>query len=147
MKKLTRLSTGISKGIVTKALPMRKPLQTLEAAPDPIEGVVDYTDDVETDAAAELSAVQAGFRDRAKAESERFKTATGSNFYFCVVFDDGDQADAFLTAVGVGKSEGDQFVDGRRLSDRMGITIPESKLAKGRAFKIDTKLTRLSKAS
>lgn len=141
-KELKRLQSNVLKAGGAKKRPIRKPLLPLQPATDPIVGVVDYTGDVESDAKQELDAIQSGFRDRLKGEADRFKVATGSNYCFCVVFDDGDQADAFLNAVGVGKSESDLFVDGRKLADRLGIAIPESKLVLGRKFKVDGKLAK-----
>lgn len=143
-KPLKKLQASIGKAANAKPLPIRKPLKTLEPVPDPIAGVVDYTDDIECDASAELNAVQSGFRDRMKQEQERFAGATGSNFYFCVVFDDGDQVDAFLKATGIGPTEGDLFVDGRKLADRLGIAVPESKIRLDRPLNVDPKLKRLT---
>ena len=52
-KPLSRLQSVIAKSAVpAKLLPVRKPLKPLGPSPDPIEGVVDYTGDVESDANA-----------------------------------------------------------------------------------------------
>ena len=147
MKPLNRLSPAAlpkPQGL-SKPLPVRKPLQTLEPAPDPIEGQVDYTGQIDTDAAAELGAVEKGFRERMREEADRFKGATASDFYTCVVFDDGEQCTAFLKALGLDKG-GDLFVDGRVLADKLGIELPKSQLntAAPRKSKIDPKLTRLA---
>jgi hypothetical protein len=136
---------GIPTGMKSKKLlPMRKPLQTLADAPDPIEDKVAYTDDLATDAALELDAVAIGFRERMKEEAARQKGATDSGFYFCVVFDDGAQASAFLKGVGFPPGS-DLFVDGRVLADMLNIPIPASEAAlKPRLGKIDQKLVRLT---
>ena len=100
----------------------RPTLPSLKPAPDPLKGLKP-TDSVETDAAAELDAVQAGFRERAQQEAERFQDATDTGYYTCVVFSNRAQNDAFLEAIGkLGKD--DLYLDGRDLARIMGIDLP-----------------------
>jgi hypothetical protein len=126
-----------------KPVAIRKALDSVPNAPDPIKGKVDYTGDIEADAAAELGAVEIGFRERMKEEAERFKGATGSDFYFVAVFDDGDQATAFLKGAGF-TGGGDLFIDGRKLADAMGIELPASQVTARKIGKPDAKLVRLA---
>lgn len=130
---------------IVKPSIIRKPLQSVPEAPDPIKGHVDYTGDIESDAAEELGAVEIGFRQRMKEEAERVNSTTGSDFYFVAVFDDGDQVSAFLKAAGL-IGGGDLFIDGRKLADAMGIELPVSQVTarKPKIGKPDAKLTRLT---
>jgi hypothetical protein len=100
----------------------RPPLPSLKKAKDPLKGV-QVPDDIEEAVEVELNAVQQGFRDRQKAEAERFLDATDSGFYTCVVFSNRAQNDAFLRAIGK-LGEGDLFIDGRDLAALMKIDLP-----------------------
>jgi len=62
---------------------------------DPL-GEVEYSGDLAQDAAAELTALEQGYRDRAKQENNRFRDATDSEYWFAVWFKAGAEKDAFL---------------------------------------------------
>lgn len=144
MKKLERLvkpAAGIGAG---KPIRMRKALPSMQPGTDPLADL-ELTGDVDRDSEIELDAIQAGFRDRAKQEAERFKNATDSTYYFCVVFESGDQASAFLAGVGHPRSAGDLFIDGRELADRLGIALPAADIRYNTSSKIDAKLKRLAR--
>lgn len=111
-------------------------------APDPL-GHLESTSDIEADSAADIGAIAAGFRERAKQEAERFKTATATDYYTCLVFQSGEQLTAFLRAVGVG-SPGDMFIDGLELADRLGVELPKASVPTNISSKIDPKLARLT---
>jgi len=106
----------------------RPPLPSMERAPDPLAGV-DLPDDPEGSAAAELDAVQKGFRARAAKEAARFNDATDTGYYTCLVFENRAQLDAFLAALDLSQ-EGDLYLDGREVAARMGISIePADRIA------------------
>ncbi len=90
-------------------------------APDPLAGV-EYTGNVEKDAAAELSALEAAFRERRKDEDKRFKQATDSEFWFAACFPSRESKDAFLSAVGAARL-GDKYIDGVALAKILGIEL------------------------
>ena len=144
MSALKRPNTSIPKAGKGGGLKkIRKPLVSLQSVEDPInEDAV--TGNVEQDAAQELTDVQAGFRERMKQEQERFLTATDSSYYFSVVFESGEQASAFLQAVGL-DGDGDLFIDGRELADVFGVELPEANVNFKRQFGPDKKLAKLAK--
>ena len=144
-KPLERLVKPIGRaGAGLKPVRMRKPLPSLQPGADPLEDLAP-SGDAGADSAAELDAIQAGFRDRARQEAERFKNATDSAYYFCVVFESGDQASAFLAGVGHPRQAGDLFIDGRELADRLGIDLPKADIRYNTSSKIDAKLKRLAR--
>jgi hypothetical protein len=53
-----------------------------EPEPDPMADV-EYTGDLEEDSKRELTALQKGFRERARREQERFELATDSEYWIC----------------------------------------------------------------
>jgi hypothetical protein len=84
---------------------------------------IDETGNPEIDCAAELDAVQEGFRNRAKDESNRFKLATDSEYWACLCFQTREQKEAFLAALGV-LVHGDKYLDGQIVANKLGITLP-----------------------
>lgn len=105
---------------IPKAPPILPPHPDERPAPDPLAGVV-YTDNLERDAAAELSALEAGFRQRMQEERERFKVATSSEYFSVVVFLDERQRNAFLATYGL---EPSRYIDGRLLAHALGVDLP-----------------------
>ena len=87
--------------------------------PDPLADV-DYTGDLEVDAKAELNAMQQGFRDRAKAENERFIRAVDSEFWVCLCFRSREDKEAFLQAANLLK-DGDKYLSGYLAAERLGV--------------------------
>lgn len=99
--------------------------ETPEVASDPFAGV-QYTGDVETDAKKEISALLAGFQQRAAAEEKRRRQATDSEFWFCVCFPTREEKDAFLRAIDMFE-HGDKYLDGMKLAKKLGIdNLPAS---------------------
>lgn len=94
-----------------------------EPDPDPLEDV-NYTGDIVEDSKAELTAVQQGFRDRAKREAERFRLATDSEYWVAVCFKSRDDKDAFLARAGLA-GIGDKYLDGYAVARKLGITVTE----------------------
>lgn len=136
--------TGVPSPIKAKpTAPRRAPLAAFAPAPDPIDESK-YPGTLQGDADVELGQIQAGFRDRMKAEAERFKSATDAGYYFVVAFESGEQAGAFLASVGVTPTNGgDLYIDGRVLADCMGIALPKADVRYNPGALPDRKLTAL----
>jgi len=103
----------------------RPTLPSMKPAKDPLKGLKD-TGTAEGDTAQELTAMQAGFRERAKQESERFEDATDSGYYTCLVCENRAQLDALLGGLrdlGMNIPE-DMFLDGRDLAKVLNISLP-----------------------
>lgn len=131
--------TAAPAGPKPRALKPRPPLPIDEPAPDPFMAV-EFSEDPEVASEQQLDALSAGFRERAKAEAERFKSATATDYYCTLVFRSGAQVEAFFAAAGMPNNE--RFVDGCELADRLGFTLPEASVPKLRDS-TDPKLTRL----
>jgi hypothetical protein len=89
--------------------------------PNVLDGV-DYTGDLEQDSKAELTAVQQGFRDRAKREQKRFEAAVDTEYWFCVCFKTRADKNAFLAAAGL-KPVGDKYLDGYAVARKLGVPV------------------------
>lgn len=91
----------------------------LSASPvsDPLAGVAP-TGDLAADAAAELSALESGYRERAKMEVSRFKDATDSEFWFAVCFKTREDKEAFLKEFGLWNF-GDKYLDGAKVASQL----------------------------
>lgn len=111
------LSAPIPKGRSARAI-------VAPPEPDPLAGV-EYTGDIETDAAEELSALSSAFRDRRRREDRRFKQATDSEFWLALCFEDRAQKEAFLAAFNVARF-GDKYLDGRKVAHALGVEISRS---------------------
>lgn len=116
-------------------------LSTMREAPDPIDESR-YTGSPEADAKIELEQVVTGFLARAKAEQERFETATDTGYYTTLVFDSAEQCTAFLRAVGI-TGDDDDFVDGRAVAHRFGIELPRVEYRGNPSPRIDPRLAAL----
>lgn len=81
------------------------------------------TGDAEADSAADLTAVQAGFRARAQDESGRKALVTDSEFWACLCFQTRAQKDAFLRALKL-LELGDKYIDGEAAAKVLGIELP-----------------------
>lgn len=97
----------------------RRPKYTRE--PDPLKAV-EYTGDLQQDAATEISALEQGYRDRAKEEAARFKRATDSEYWFAVCFDSREEKDRFLQRAGLADI-GDKYLDGREVANRLSVDL------------------------
>ena len=119
----------------------RDPLPSMAKAPDPLKGVK-LPDDIEESPQVELTAVQKGFRERAAQEADRFQDATDSGYYFCGVFANRAQLDAFLDYIGM-KGKGDLFIDGREMCAALGIQLPPAEIRPASRAKIDKDFANL----
>lgn len=140
MRKPERLSI---RPVAVAAKPTRiRPPRTLpidDPAPDPLVGV-EFSPDIEEASTQQLDAIQSGFRERAKAEAERFKSTTDTGYYVTVVFQSAEQVDAFLAKAGI-ETPG-RFIDGLEMADAFGVDLPKATVPR-MAPKIDRKLSRL----
>ena len=119
------------------------PLPSFLPARDPIDESK-YPGNCQGDAEIELNQVQAGFRDRMKAEADRFKNATDARYYFVVAMESGDQVDALLRGLGLSARDGgDLLIDGRILAEKMGIALPPADVRYNTSAKVDSRLASL----
>lgn len=84
------------------------------------------TGNAETDSAADLDAVQAGFRERAKDDKSRKALATDTEFWACLCFQTRAQKEAFLSALKL-LDLGDKYIDGLDAAQRLGIDLPDER--------------------
>ncbi len=90
---------------------------------DPLKDV-EYTGDLPADSAAEMTALQQGFKQRAEAEKDRFRKATDSEFWFAVCFTSREDKEAFLKAANAKKNlMGDKYLDGYKLAKLLGLDM------------------------
>lgn len=82
-------------------------------------------DNMEAQSTQELNELQQGFRNRAKAEAERFDLVTDSEFWCCFCFQSRDQKEAFLAALKL-LPLGDKYIDGVRAAKELGIKLPSA---------------------
>ena len=87
--------------------------------------VPEQTGSAEVDSAADLDAVQEGFRKRAHDEGKRFALATDTEYWSCICFQTREQKEAFLSALGVLKY-GDKYLDGALVAKALGIDLPSA---------------------
>lgn len=113
-----------------------------EDAPDDPVGEIDYPGTADGDMKATLDAVGSAFAKRAKAEAQRFKNATDSEYWFAVVFETREQKEAFLRFMKWQK-EGDKYLDGIRLAEKVKCPLPAAEVPYV-AAKPDKKLNELS---
>lgn len=100
------------------ALLRQNPVPQLVDMPEP-EG------NAELDSFADLDAVQAGFRKRAKMEASRFKKATDSEYWFAVCFQTREQKEAFLRAMKLIEL-GDKYLSGELVAKQLGVDLPSA---------------------
>lgn len=93
--------------------------------PDPLDAV-EYTGDLEEDAARELTALEESYRARAKREADRVKDVGDPSYWFAVCFASEAQKLAFMDSLRVRKHaiRDYQYIDGRVLASAMGINLP-----------------------
>lgn len=122
LPKLPKTPKGAGKpGKLPKLAKM--PTKPSDPIPDPLADV-EYTDNLEVDSARELSALEEGFRARAKNEEKRFFAATDSEFWLAVCFQDREERDRFLAALGAAdraKTVGGRYISGRDLAALLDI--------------------------
>lgn len=97
----------------------------------------------EQESLAEVDEAKQALKAAAKAERAGIVEQQDSAYWFSVYFATRAQRDAFLSALGAaGLLEDDQHINGRRLAERLGVSIGES--PRVRSFRADTKLSDLS---
>lgn len=76
---------------------------------------------------SQLPEVAKAFRERKRAEKDRFTQTVDSEHWFCVCFDSRAQKEAFLLALKWSQAvEADKYLDGVALADKIGVTLPEA---------------------
>jgi len=123
VKPLKRLGSKLSLREGPKSL--RAPLAFIPKAKDPCEDLEEAKTN-EKSIAQEVGAIQNAMVQRLKADAKRKELATSSDDYFTVAFESGEQATAFLQAVGY-KTVHDAFIDGLILADLLQIKLPAAK--------------------
>jgi hypothetical protein len=103
----------------------REPLlEDFAPARDPLVNLPD-TGSVQKTALVELEAVQTAFYERRNSEKHRSITQFDTEYWFAVIFEDRDQKEHFLQALGI-IQHGDKYVDGRILAECLSIELPAS---------------------
>lgn len=69
---------------------------------------------------SDLTDLQRGFKERAAREEQRFRDATDSEYWFCVVFASRDHKERFLRQTGLWE-HGDKYLDGDVFADALGV--------------------------
>lgn len=91
---------------------------TAPAPPNDPFGDIEYTGDLETDAAEELTAAQAAFRDRAKTYKKQRLMVEDSEFWVAVCFRTRDDKEAFLRDHNL-LHLGDKYLNGYLVADAL----------------------------
>lgn len=112
----------------------RQELAEFQLAPDPL-AKVEYTGDLERDSAAELEAIDAGWRERRAREQQRVNDELDSENWIAVVFETRAQKEAFLQALNL-LEHGDKYLDGRDVAKALNVDLPPS----GRVFRPEPKI-------
>lgn len=94
----------------------------LDPDKDPLKGVK-YTGSAEQDSKAEMSELLKAFKENARNEAQQFQDNTDSEYWCCLVFQNRDQKEAFLKAVGW-FAHGDKYLDGKFVAKKMGVALP-----------------------
>jgi len=134
-----RIPGASATGRILPPIKRRPDLETMKAAPDPIDESR-YPGELEGDQEAELDMVAEGFRERMKNEAKRFGDATDSSYYFVAVFESPAQAAAFTKALQLPDK---RFIDGRAMADRLGIDLPAGGIKLNPSPRLDPTLSRL----
>jgi len=121
---------------------IKRKAKKVKKVKNPLDSVK-LTGNAETDSAAGDSAVLKAFKERDKAERERFRLATDSEFWFAVCFQSREQKEAFLKAV-EWFEHGDKYLDGWYVAKKLGIDIPEVDIKYNTSSRIDKKLLELT---
>lgn len=104
----------------------------------------DATGNLEEDSAADLTALQQGFRNRAMQEGARFELAVDTEYWACLCFQTREQKEAFLAALNI-LEFGNKYIDGQLVADRLGVSLPSANVPYNTSVKVDKKLAELVK--
>lgn len=103
---------------------------------------------VEERATRVLSEAEQAFKDRAKAEADRFELATDSEYWLAIGFQSRAQKEQFLAALreklGL-KDDGDKYLDGWEVAKALGITLDRVEVPYNTSGKIDKKWLSLAR--
>lgn len=88
---------------------------------------IEYTGNDATDAKAEFNEAQKAFAERNRKEQERFRLATDSEYWCCLVFQTREQKEAFLSTMKWIR-HGDKYIDGVKVAREMGVEIPAAQV-------------------
>jgi len=97
---------------------------------------VDFTGDYEKDAEIELSETLKGFKARAKAEADRFKIATDTEYWACLCFQTREQKEFFLKALSL-IDIGDKYLDGQEVARVLGVELPNANVPYNTSERVD----------
>ena len=89
--------------------------------------VIEYTGNDEVDTAQEFNEVQKGFMERNRAEQERFRLATDSEYWCCLVFQSREQKEQFLQAM-KWMVHGDKYIDGVKVAKTLNVELNSVKV-------------------
>ena len=89
--------------------------------------VIEYTGNDEVDTAQEFNEVQKGFMERNRAEQERFRLATDSEYWCCLVFQSREQKEQFLQAM-KWMVHGDKYIDGVKVAKSLNVELNSVKV-------------------
>ena len=89
--------------------------------------VIEYTGNDEIDAEQEFNEVQKGFMERNRAEQERFRLATDSEYWCCLVFQSREQKEQFLQAM-KWMVHGDKYIDGVKVAKSLNVELNSVKV-------------------
>lgn len=102
------------------------------------------TGDPEVDSIADLNEIEAGFRNRAKQESNRFDLVIDTEYWYCTCFQSRKQKEQFLAALKI-LEFGDKFLDGLLVAERLGIKLDPVEIPFNPTPRIDPKLASFVK--
>jgi hypothetical protein len=112
-------------------------LRALKKNPPPqYVDLPELTGDPEKDSHADLTAVQEGFRKRAKDEGRRFELATDTEYFACLCFQTREQKEIFLKAMNL-LQFGDKYLDGQKVAKELGVDLPPADVPYNVSSKID----------
>lgn len=105
--------------------------------PEPEEEQEDSLEALEGDCLKEMDEVSKGFRERMKAENERFRDMCDTEYWFCVCFTSRAQKEELLRALRMDPDE--KYVDGREMAKavRKALRTPDLEFAKVRPYDKD----------
>lgn len=109
----------------------------------PKKGPAPPTETAEEEAVTELSEALTAFKAASQRENDRFAQATSPDYWFGVYFETQEQRDEFLAFLKALDLMEVQWVNGRKLAERLGCLLKSPRLPR-RSFKIDPKLAELS---
>lgn len=139
-----RAPTAVAKSAISTQRKVRPQLRFMVEQPrDPIGDLDAPENDIEKQSDEIFGKLKTAYDAQEKRLTEAAKHANTVGFFTVMVFSSPEQTQAFLTAVG--QSVEQQYVDGRRICDRLGIAIPADVWdAKQRATTPDKRLAALA---